>query len=247
MNKVFCRKRFLISFILTGYLILFNTACGLDTFYVIDTPAGTIHLPDYSSIDYSESYFEFWTSDKEYDGVKFLGTEVYYKIYKSSTELDRAVDVLCDTANNEETSYNSSTKLIDTYGYKPLLADGYTGDNILLPKSGSNQQVFIRLSDYLDSYPARITVDSQNIHGAANLVKPVRNITTHYSFNFLDLPSDQLPQEDSTSNPDYNYSGTSDDEHLFVAMFAVSVAQDNTYARVYSNILYLGSVKIPIK
>ena len=249
MNKVFCRKRFLISFILTGYLILFNTACGLDTFYVIDAPYHVYHAPEYDELEYTptENYFEFETEDHEYDGVKFIGTEVYYKIYKSSSELDRAVNVLCDTANNEETSYNSSTKLIDTYKYLPLLAEGYTGENILLPKSGSNQKVYIRLSDIDGIYLAKITVDGQNIHGATDLVKPVRNITNHYSFNFKELPSDQLPQEDSTSNPDYNYSGSSDGEYLYVAMFAVAVAQDNTYARIYSNILYLGSVAIKIQ
>ncbi len=249
MNKVFCGKRFLISFILTGYLILFNTACGLDTFYVIDAPYRVYHAPEYDELEYTptENYFEFETEDHEYDGIKFIGTEVYYKIYKSDSELNSTVNVLCDIANNEETSYNAPTKLIDTYKYVPLLAAGHTGENILLPATGSNQRVYIRLSNIGEEYLARILVNNNNIFGDANIVIPVRNITNHYSFNFKELPSDQLPQEDITSNPDYNYSGSSDGEYLYVAMFAVAVAQDNTYARIYSNILYLGSVAIKIQ
>ena len=82
MNKAFCKKRVFLSFLLTGCLILFNLSCGLDTFYVIDAPHHNEHIPEWDNPDIAtDSYFEFWTVDKDYDSVKFLGTDVYYKIY----------------------------------------------------------------------------------------------------------------------------------------------------------------------
>ena len=248
MNKVFCKKRFLISFILAGYLILFNTACGLDTFYVIDSPNNNnCHIPEYSKYDYTplDNYFEFYTVDHDYDGIKFVGTEVYYKIYKSESVLNTEVEKLCSIANDTDTSYNSASKLIETYKYQTLLAKDHPEKDILLPRSGSNQKVYIRLSNYQDIYFAQIKVDNDNIYGDTNVVIPVRNILNNPSFNFAELTQDLLPAE-NTDNPDYNYSGSPTKEgYYFVAMFAVGVGQDITYSRLYSTIIYLGSVAIP--
>ena len=255
MNKVFCRMKYIVSFILTGYFIFFNTSCGLDTFYVIDEPyiGEGDHRPVMSDINTDlfnqeqENYFEFHTFDHDEEGIKFLGTEVYYKIYKDFNVLKNQVNKLESMASNEETSYNSPDTLIKSYNYQPLRASGHPEKDILLPSVGYNQKVHIRLSDYNNVYFAGITVDGQNLYGDINRVIPVRNVSNYYSFNFKDLDSDQVPSEDSTTNPDYDFSGSSTYNYLYVALFAVARAQEPTYAPVYSNILFLGAVAIPTK
>ena len=246
MNKVFCKKGVLFSLILTGYLILFNTSCGLDTFYVIDGPTNTIHKPDCNSIDYSDSYFEFYTVDKEYDTIKFLGTDVYYKIYKSPDRLRSEYEDLIAISNRDDTASAAAEKMIQTYRFQPLRAAGYEGKDVLFPTVQSNQKIYIRLSNYTVSYPAKITVDNDNIYNAANTVIPVRNLATRPSFNFQELRtsnSSLLPKSDDV---DVNTTGSnSSDTNWYVSLFAVAIGQDSSYSAIYSNILHLGSVRIP--
>lgn len=245
MNKAFCRKRIIFSSILTGCLILFNLSCGLDTFYVIDGPTNTIHQPDCSSIDYSENYFEFYTVDKDYDTIKFLGTDVYYKIYTSSTRLKSEAEDLQAVANKSDSSNAGADKLIQSYRFQPLRGAGHSGENVLIPTDGKNERVYIRLSDYSSLYLAQIMVDGKNIYGDSSRVIPVRNLPDKPSFNFKELKTSNPSLLPNSGDADYNTSGSSSGSALYVSLFAVAIGQDTTYSPVYSNILYLGSVAIP--
>ena len=244
MNKVFCKKGLLFSLIFAGYLILFNTSCGLDTFYVIDGPKNTIHTPDCSSIDYSENYFEFFTVDKDYESIKFLGTDVYYKIYQSSSRLQSEADDLLTTANREDSTTAAAEKLIQNYHFQPLRGAGHYGVNVLIPTSGDNQRIHIRLSDYSDLYLAQITVDGENIYNSSSRVIPVRNVPDKTSFNFKNSIPETIPEKDDA---DVNTSGSSSGSLWYVSMFALAIGQDASYSPIYSNILYLGSVAIPVE
>ena len=251
MNKAFCKKRVFLSFLLTGCLILFNLSCGLDTFYVIDAPHQVLHQPvySYSKANGSDAYFEFWTVDKDYDSIKFLGTDVYYKIYKSSNQLVTETDYLTTIATNEDTMATSADKLITSYKYQKLFAVEAQGKKALFESVRSNQRIKIRLNDYTDEYLAEITVDGMPLYSSSSRVIPLRYLkesnttsTRAYSFNFTD--ANEIPK-DSTTEFDVNFSGSgTTDDCWYVAMFAVAVGLDYTYANVYSNILYLGSVPI---
>lgn len=239
MNKAFCRKRTIFSLLLTGCLILFNLSCGLDTFYVIESPTNVIHKPDCSSIDYSDNYFDFYTVDKEYDTLKFLGTDVYYKIYKSSSRLNSEADDLITLANKSDSTTGAAERMIQSYKFQPLRASGHAADSVLIPTVESNQRVVIRLNTYT-LYPAQITID-----GGDNIGIPVRNLPARPGFNFKSNDSDTIPKSEDV---DVNTSGTSTDNNIwFVSMFAVAIGQDSTYSPVYSNVLYLGSVRIPVE
>jgi hypothetical protein len=239
MNKAFCRKRTIFSLLLTGCLILFNLSCGLDTFYVIESPTNVIHKPDCSSIDYSDNYFDFYTVDREYDTVKFLGTDVYYKIYKSSARLNSEADDLITIANKSDSASAAAERMIQSYKFQPLRASGHAADSVLIPTVESNQRVVIRLNTYT-LYPAQITID-----GGDNIGIPVRNLPTKPGFNFKSNVSDTIPKSEDV---DVNTSGTSTENNIwFVSMFAVAIGQDATYSPVYSNVLYLGSVRIPVE
>lgn len=244
MNKVFCRKRTIFSLLLTGCLIFFNLSCGLDTFYVIDAPTNVLHKPDCSSIDYSENYFDFYTNDKKYENLKFLGTEIYYKIYKSSSRLNSEADDLITLANKSDSASSSADRMIQTYKFQPLRAAGHEGESVLIPTVESNQRINIRLSNYT-IYPAQITVDGENIYGSASRVIPVRNLPSKPNFNFRTAVSDSVPKSDDV---DVNTSGSSTSESIwYVSMFAVAIGQDSSYTPVYSTVLYLGSVQIPVE
>ncbi len=237
MNKAFCRKRCISSFILAGCLILFNLSCGLDTFYVIDSPTNVIHQPTCDSRDYIDNYFDFYTADKVYDSLKFLGTDVYYKIYKNSTRLKSEADDLINISNRSDSTSAAAERMIQNYRYQPLRAAGREGQNVLFPTSGNNQRINMRLSSYT-IYPAQITID-----GGSSIGIPVRNLPGRPSFNFSGAAG-TIPGNDDV---DVNSSGTSNDNEWFVAMFAVAIGQDENYSPIYSNILYLGSVQIPVE
>ena len=245
MNKAFCRKRIIFSSILTGCLILFNLSCGLDTFYVIDGPTNTIHQPECTSIEYSENYFEFYTVDKDYDTIKFLGTDVYYKIYSSSSRLLSEAEDLQAIANKNDSSNAGADKMIQTYRFQPLRGAGHAGVNVLIPTGGSNERVYIRLSDYSNIYLSQITINGENIYGSSSRVIPVRNLPDKPSFNFKDLKASNSALLPKGDDADYNSSGSSSDSDFYVSMFAVAIGQDSNYSPIYSNILYLGSVRIP--
>lgn len=241
MNKAFCRKRIIFSLALTGCLILFNLSCGLDTFYVVDAPSNVIHQPDCTSIEYSDNYFEFYTVDRDYDSIKFLGTDVYYKVYKSTSRLKTEAEDLQAAANRDDSNNSSADKLIQSYHFQPLRGAGYEDKVVLIPTSGTNQRVSIRLSDYQGIYLAQITLDGENIYGSGSRVIPVRNLPDSPSFNFS---SNQTPKNEDA---DVNTSGSSSDKDWYVSLFALAIGQDTTYTPIYSNILYLGSVKIPVE
>ena len=237
MNKVFCRKRLLFSFILTGYLIIFNTACGLDTFYELNAPYNDVHKPDCSSIDYTESYFEFFSAPEPDDGVplKFFGTDVYYKIYNSSSQLRSEVDAIQSIANRDNSNAAATAMIEGNYKYQRLRASGHTGANVLISEAG--EKVYIRLSDY-PLYPAQISID-----GGTSIGIPVRLRDSSKTFNFKSAVSDSIPKD---GEDDVKINGSSDSE-WFVSMFAVAVGQDSSYSMYYSNVLYLGSVRIPVE
>ena len=245
MIKAFCRKGVFFSFILTGCLILFNVSCGLDTFYDLKAPNNVAHKPIYSSVDEIENYFEFFTiqSDTDNSGMMFLGTDVYYKIYKNPANLTSAVTSLQSLSNkdyNDKTSYSADSMI--QKGFQPLRAAGQSGS--VLVSGNVNKRVYIRLSNYNEYYSARITIGDDD---SSSIGIPIRNIDSNSSFSFKEIkltnPS-LLPksgdQDVNADNPSADY-----DNKWYVCMFALAVGRDAvTLTPVYSNILYLGSVTI---
>lgn len=244
MNKAFCKKRCIFSLILTVCLIFFNLSCGLDTFYELNAPDNVIHKPDCSSIDYTDNYFDFFSASKPDTGIpiKFIGTDVYYKIYKSSTRLNSEADDLISIANKSDSASATAERMIQSYKFQPLRASGHEDDNVLFPIKKENDDgrhhVNIRLSTYT-LYPAYITIDSGDSIGI-----PIRNLPKKTGFNFKTSLPDTIPE---STDADVNTSGSSSDSDWYVSMFAVAVGQDSSYAPVYSNVLYLGSVRIPLE
>lgn len=243
MNKAYCKIKFFLITLLTVCLVLFNAGCGLDTVYVIDAPGTVIHEPVYTSIFPEDKYFEFITNERKYEGVNFLGTEIYYKIYRNSSVMENERKIINSAALSDSSNSKAADHLISTYKYFPLEADGYYSSDVLIPSENSNRRVRIRLDD-LSPYEAGIYINDENIYGASSRVIPIRNVPERVSFNFTKNDSKTVPKSDDI---DVKYSGTGTDTEWYICMFAVGVAQDANYVPVYSNILYLGSVMLEVK
>lgn len=234
--KKTCYRKLIIKLFFAACLILFNISCGLDTFYVVDQPTVIVKQPLYNSADYNERYFEFYTNEhNETNGFNFQGTNVYYRIYDNYSRMNTEVSSLQSIANDTENSSSAPTKLMDTYKYQMLT---YYSNNTpaLIPYTGENKKVYIRLSDYqsIGDYCSRISF-------LENVYIPIRNVSGNLTFNFgRSGKSDKKPV---SGDNDFSYTGSSDGK-FYVAMFAVAIGTDATFAPYYSNILYLGSVTI---
>lgn len=251
------------SLVVCFLLCTLTTSCGLDVYdVVLETPYSTGHYAYYTSSDYTENYFSCMT----YEGspnvssatFKFKGTAIYYKIfnnYSTMASYQSAVSAL-----NTDSNYTSAIELmIDTQGYKQLKVS--TGSiTPLIKATGSNQYVYIRLTDYSTStdYQQGICVGSSvmSTYTAGNaltyngtVVYPRRYINSSYTFNFggngssCDSATDKVP---TSSDEDVCYSSTTSTSGTwYVDMYAVSVGvETDTWTTSYSKVLHLGSVAI---
>ena len=271
MNKVFCRKRRFFSYFPAGCLILFNlflfTACGLDTFYEIEPSVHVGHEPHYDSIDEAEKYFEFtavssarayhknYGSDKV-PPIKFLGVEVYYKIYDNYSRLNSEYSSIMQTQNKDNSSDQAAARMITTYRFQPLRTTSQLTNSVLIleddNKDGDydeiDHKVRIRLVDYLPFEEAQVKykeegtgTDEYGKRKDENKGIPVRSIPNNPTFDFFSQSADLRPKSDDI---DTSITSSGDPDAYYVSMFAVSIGQDSGYIRIYSNVLYLGSVKI---
>ena len=241
-----------LSYVITCFFILnffFLSSCGLDVYYVMPSPVDDYqHQAQYSNTDFAENYFEFNTYETDFDnegGLQFQGTEVYYKIYSNSSTMLSQVEALQSLASSDSSSTAAANRMITTNSYQPLKALSYSQDT-LIPYTGSNKKVKIRLTDYLDmdEFSSKITISKSTISDEKTdtVLTPVRNLAERSTFNFGRTGvSDKVPKSE---DEDVNYTSMSDGNKWYVAMFAVAVGMDNLLTPYYSNILYLGSVTI---
>ncbi len=228
-------------------LILFNLSCGLDTYIVMDDPVVTVQVPEYTNIQFNESYFEFWTKEREYTDLMFKGTDVYYKIYSNySTMLTERAN-LESLASDDDTAAKAPGKLMDSvssggYEFKPLKASN-CNDSPIIAAKGEDQLVRIRLTDYqnIDDYASKITVDGKYLNNSEVPTRPLRNLE-QLSFNFGRTGTQDL--KPTSEDEDVKYSTESEEGKWYISMFAVAVGMDVSYTYHYSNIVYLGAVTI---
>lgn len=218
-------------------LFLFNSSCGLDVFTMISPPYTVTNKPAYYDVEVSSKYFEFYTNETEDN--EFDGTAVYYKIYNNVEKLQSDVASLVSLANDSQNNYNAPYRLIEKgyFYYQPLRKEG-NSSQILVEYTGYPKKVHIRLSDYenFSDFSACIKISENNIG------KPLRNLSNKSTFNFFAKTSyDRIPEK---NDDDVRFSGNATDDGLYVSMFAVAIGHNLDYTPIYSNILYLGSVKI---
>ncbi len=137
-------------------------SCGLDDYPYLYEPTVYYNMSYYTSasnytVDYNKWYVDFLTNDNENYKVytknksefTFSGTEIYYKIYNNYSTLasQRSAILAVNTSSN---STAAATKMIDTYGYKPLgmYPSVEWSPFVEASSDGSNQRIALRIKDY---------------------------------------------------------------------------------------------------
>ena len=224
------------------FLLLFFSACGLDTFYYLDPPISITFIDEAASVsnDPSRQFVSFVTASSNADTTDFFqGTSVYYKIYNSP---DQLLSNKNNIANINTEYTNQGMERLISWGYQPLPTDKVDTANLVA--AGGSQEVTIRLwNQTLDGegnykYPAGIQV------GGNDIGIPVRSVD-HKFFSFNSTVEASSPysvpvegQEDVTFTTG---AGTST---WYVALYAVSTGMSPSLTPVYSQVVYLGSLAI---
>ena len=224
------------------FLLVFFSACGLDTFYYLDPPISIDFIDETESLsnDPSKQFVSFATASSNADNADiFQGSSVYYKIYNSPDQLFNNKKSI-ENINKEYT--NQGMELLISWGYQPLTTDKV--DTVNLVAAGGSQEVTIRLwNQTLDGegnykYPARIQV------GGNDIGIPVRSVNDNFfSFNSSvdgDSPY-SLPME---GQEDVSFSTGAGTSTWYVALYAVSTGMSPSLTPVYSQVVYLGSLAI---
>ena len=250
-------SKFFFSFLIVTSPWLFS-ACGLDTYYVMDRSPSAGNVPVYTEDDPSGKYFEFFAAQNSNAGnaeFLFLGTQVYYKIYSnSSTMLSNHNSI---EAVNDSTNYSAAAERMLNYGYRELFTRGGSVTP-LVPSGQEGAHVRIRLTNYYEgnvseenwwSNEARIEISpSQNATPTAKYI-PRRSVGQNYSFDFGRYNKSEYGGKginyDAPASGDEDFSGSPpSDGKYYVDMYAVAVGRDTTFAYYYSNVEYLGSMTI---
>lgn len=215
--------------------IFFLSACGLDTFYYLDSPISLYFIDEAASLsnDPSVHYVSFLTTSNVDGSDVFQGTSVYYMIYNSPSLL------LSDKASieniNENNSEQGMNRLIQ-WGYQALTTSQIHTVN-LVPSSTGITVVSIRLYDE-DGNPAEMKIDEKN-EGVP--LRAFENKTFSFNANAQPDSPDSVPRE---GDSDVRFSASSPTSTWYVALYAVSTGMSPSLTPVYSQVTYLGSLAI---
>lgn len=223
------------------FLLVFFSACGLETFYYLDPPISIDFIDETESLstDPSKQFVSFATASSNADNADiFQGSSVYYKIYNSPDQLFNNKKSI-ENINKEYT--NQGMELLISWGYQPLTTDKVTTANLV--SAGQTKAVTIRLANATQTkqgyaYPANITVDGQSI-GVP--VRSVENKTFSFSSTAESNSIYSLPEE---GQEDVNYNSGAGTNMWYVALYAVSTGMSPSLTPVYSQVVYLGSLAI---
>lgn len=223
------------------FLLVFFSACGLDTFYYLDPPISIDFIDETESLsnDPLKKFVSFATVSSNADNADiFQGSSVYYKIYNSPDQLFNNKKSI-QNINKEYT--NQGMELLISWGYQPLTTDKVTTANLV--SAGQTKAVTIRLANTTQTnqgyaYPASITVDGQSI-GVP--VRSVENKTFSFSSTADSNSIYSLPEE---GQEDVSFSTGAGTSTWYVALYAVSTGMSPSLTPLYSQVVYLGSLAI---
>lgn len=231
-----------------------SSSCGLDTLYELQPPHSDGHILNYTNADRPLDYFSLITNESGENGnyddsdFRFLGTEIYYKIYTSASTMESAVTSINNLNTTSDISA-AATNIINSRKYMTLSLDS-GHPTPLIEYTRRNKYVYIRLNKitgtdaYRDSiFTGRTTMKQAGEEGSTLLGLPRRSFNSKYGFNFNSKDSINNPLP-ANGDEDVNWSGEPSNGTWYVDMWAVSVGRDSTYTPSYSKVLHLGSVTI---
>lgn len=246
------------TLLLLCLFIYLLASCGIEEVFYLNAPTIAYNTPTYETADYTAKYVAFRTEESQDDGgaFSFDGTAVYYKIYNNySTMISRNSAI--ESVNTSSNSSSAATKVIETYGYKPLGSLSASGSSLgspLISDSGESRSVYIRLTTYgnyapysADSFTSKILIGTNSDNGTAPKYIPMRNGNSK-SFDFGRSSSDGFDTSvaaiPSSDDDDVEYGSFSSSGTWYVDMYALAVGHDNSFTQYYSLVLHLGAIPI---
>lgn len=237
-------KLFLAMFFTAGI-----TSCGLDTFYLLKGPIIFYNRPELTNSDPVNNFVYFSTNENQNltSDFDFTGTIIYYKIYGKYESV--STDISLIESRNNDSNYGAALDLIKSKGYRELRCDNNTEESFVINATGVNKNVKIRLTDYnleSDLNPSADNVPYIYINGVDTNKKPKRaerkngqNLDFNFGRNKTDLNSPKPEPQDN------DFDGVEPPDGVYyVNMYAVALGHDVTYKFYYSNLLYLGTIRI---
>lgn len=230
----------------------FFFSCGLDTFYYLEGPFSATNQPAISNSDYNNNYVEFITNENQdiSSDFNFIGTLVYYKIYGDYSSAQS--DYSAIESRNTESNYGAAFEYIENRGYQELRTSTSGEDSFVIPATGQNKKVRIRLTDY-GTYPATdidqgmkalILIDDSEA-GVPRRAESSSGTNLSFNFGWYDTTGNNYTYSPPVSG-DVDFNGTTPSEgKYYVNLYAVATGLDVTYTRYYSaTVLYLGTIQI---
>ncbi len=214
--KIFIKISFLLS--------IFLFSCGIPKVIYLEPPKA-IHTPNGSS-DFSQSYFEFETTDVENKNDPYTGFKIFYRIYESESECKKAISSV-DKANESNQDY-----LIEKLSLNLLSYEGSTLLQIIpsVSSATANRRVQFRCIKYGAELP------ELKINGGAVLGLLSRSVGKSFS----NISIDDVDVKKASSNPVDN------PVEYFVPCFVVTYGITDSYEPIYSKIVSLGYIKIQL-
>ncbi len=144
----------------------FYSSCGLETIVIVAPPTNIFNSQNIStpSDDYNYWYCDFETAESKNDslsGADFIGTEIYYRIYKNFATLTSHKNSISGVNTTTNTTA-AAKRIIETYHYQTLNTNPEQGLPVFIPSVGYNRRVRFRIKSYQKStdimYRASISV-----------------------------------------------------------------------------------------
>ena len=210
------------------FFAFFFFSCGLDNVIYLEPPSITHN--NYDSVDDSNKYLEFETSESKNTSVQsyIKGFEVYYRIYERKE--DRSSDYSSIYKYDEDNPSASVTYLLENKKYKILsLSNSSSNDRPLIKKTSSNKKIRIRLTEY-GSEDIGFYIDGVN-----------KGIPLRYNLQKFNKDDISNSGEDVFPKPS---SSQLEDEYWYINMYAATYGNDKSFKPLYSKLEFIGFLKI---
>lgn len=207
---------------LASFFLFFS--CGIDNILYLAPPHRKNDPSNHT--DDSLKYFEFKTSDEENTenaAGYFRGFEIFYRIYENFS--DGESDIAAANRYNDSNPSGAVEYLLSSLSFFPLKCKDITGIP-LIQADTADRTVQFRLIPYASS-SAVLTINSAVL---GDVLRTTDMPFTSIHKGDKDIKSSQQP--DSSGE-------------LLVAVFAAAYGMDSSFHKAYSELVFLGKIKIP--
>ncbi|MCQ2611429.1 MAG: hypothetical protein MJ169_06735 [Treponema sp.] len=212
-------------------------------FYTVNPPLSIIeNIPYSDTTDRTKQYISFRTDVTPDTGdFKFLGTEIYYKIYSDEATLKSHISSI--EAVNTSSNYGGATARLLGLDYRPLeCSPDISTPLIKASVYPAAADIKIRLTSYMKDNPEFMPYIMVN---NVKIGEPRREGNKN-AFDFGREPEkrNELFAIPGTVGSEKDFTGSSTSRMYYINLYAFCVGRDATYTNYYSQVLHLGTIPV---